>query len=60
MAENLKKDFQKNSLKEARIEKKLTLENIALELRISVGFLRHSLKMRITQNYLVQLMLEVI
>ena len=41
MAEDLKKDFQKNSLKEARIEKKLTLENIALELRISVGFLRH-------------------
>lgn len=41
MAEDLKKDFQKNSLKEARIEKKLTLENIALELKISEGFLRH-------------------
>tara|TARA_B110001454_G_scaffold119982_1_gene111976 strand:+ start:564 stop:1394 length:831 start_codon:yes stop_codon:yes gene_type:complete len=40
MAEDLKKDFHKNSLKEARIEKKLTLENIALELKISAVFLR--------------------
>jgi cytoskeleton protein RodZ len=40
MAEDLKKDFQKNSLKEARIEQKLTLENIALELKISADFLR--------------------